>query len=446
MALVATLVPAPALAVAQPPPAADADAARAEAERLEAERLDAERLDAERVERERLDEARKAELTERVRTAKAEFADVHRRLVSVLANFNRAHGDLVVARLDLEDGHAALVESERRIQEAERRRAESAVDRDAARQALGEEAAAAYRAGSTSQTGPMVATEALVRSRDSEEFARGLTYLKAMLGGRAQQVMEAEGGVERSRTLRQGAERSREQAREEIAAAEAALAAAEVDLPRQENRLQAALAAHQARTDQLTGYAAAQREATQEANTPFTADNVALAGELASLAAESAEGAARLRGGAARIAAGRDGTVPWRELRCPVDGRTQFVNDWGFPRTGARSHEGTDVFAERGTHVVAMADAVVQKVSRVDAGLGGLSVTYEIDGHRVYNAHLDKVAKGVEEGSKLRAGQVIGTVGTSGNAKGTPPHNHVGVYLPDGAPVNPYPILRRSCR
>ncbi len=96
--------------------------------------------------------------------------------------------------------------------------------------------------------------------------------------------------------------------------------------------------------------------------------------------------------------------------------------------------------------MVATADAVVVRVSRADVGLGGLTVTYDSDGYRVYNAHLDVVADGIEPGVALTAGQVIGTVGSSGNARGTPPHNHVGLFLASGAPVNPYLVPRPPAR
>lgn len=64
-------------------------------------------------------------------------------------------------------------------------------------------------------------------------------------------------------------------------------------------------------------------------------------------------------------------------------------------------------------------------------------------GYRHYYAHLDRPS-GLSPGSWLKAGDVIGVVGSSGNARGTPPHLHYGVYRPSGEAVNPYSLLRRG--
>ena len=133
---------------------------------------------------------------------------------------------------------------------------------------------------------------------------------------------------------------------------------------------------------------------------------------------------------------------------CPVEG-SRFVNDWGFPRSQERRHEGTDVFADEGTPIVAAVDAEVVAVNHVDrfngrSGFGGLTVSYEVDGVRYYNAHLQRIKPGLEVGDQLEAGEVLGWVGRTGNARGTPPHLHLGVYVDDVA-VNPYPSLAVAC-
>jgi murein DD-endopeptidase MepM/ murein hydrolase activator NlpD len=133
---------------------------------------------------------------------------------------------------------------------------------------------------------------------------------------------------------------------------------------------------------------------------------------------------------------------------CPVEG-SRFINDWGFPRSQERRHEGTDVFADEGTPIVAAVDAEVVAVNHVDrfngrSGFGGLTVSYEADGQRFYNAHLQGIRPGLEVGDELEAGEVLGWVGRTGNARTTPPHLHLGVYVDDVA-VNPYPSLAVAC-
>lgn len=133
-------------------------------------------------------------------------------------------------------------------------------------------------------------------------------------------------------------------------------------------------------------------------------------------------------------------------LVCPVQGQVSFINDWGFPRSGGRSHRGNDMFALEGTPVVAVRPAVITRVSRADRGLGGLTVSYIDDrGDRWYNAHLSAIAPGIDPGTLVDQGQVIGYVGRTGNARTTPPHNHIQWHLGNGDPVNPYFFIRPVC-
>jgi peptidoglycan LD-endopeptidase LytH len=133
---------------------------------------------------------------------------------------------------------------------------------------------------------------------------------------------------------------------------------------------------------------------------------------------------------------------------CPVEG-SRFVNDWAFPRTQDRRHEGTDVFAPTGTPVVAVVDATVSRMNTHDrfngrSGFGGITVTYEHGDVRYYNAHLDAIHPAMRVGATVEAGDVIGWVGRTGNARGTPPHLHIGVYVDDVA-ANPYASLAVAC-
>lgn len=127
----------------------------------------------------------------------------------------------------------------------------------------------------------------------------------------------------------------------------------------------------------------------------------------------------------------------------PIQGGGRYSNDWGAPRSGGRGHEGTDIFAATGTPIVAVVDGKITAAGD-DGGKGGLRIwlngTY-------YYAHLSRLAKGLKAGQMVKAGQVIGYVGDSGNAKGGEPHLHFGVD-PRGRQsagdswTNPYELLK----
>ena len=122
---------------------------------------------------------------------------------------------------------------------------------------------------------------------------------------------------------------------------------------------------------------------------------------------------------------------------CPVPGAT-FFNDWGFPRSGGRSHAGTDLFASRGTPVRAPAGG---RVDIANGAIGGKQFRLTTPaGVRYFGSHLD--AFGAP--GQVRAGDVIGYVGDTGNARGSRPHLHFEVH-PSGSAVNPFPLLHSSC-
>ena len=147
---------------------------------------------------------------------------------------------------------------------------------------------------------------------------------------------------------------------------------------------------------------------------------------------------ARLQGAAAGISSA---LVPG--FICPVAGGASFINDWGFPRSGGRRHKGNDMFAPRGTNLVAVADG---SVSLRNSGLGGISVWLRADyGVSFYYAHLDGYAPGLASGDRVIKGQVLGYNGDSGNARGGAPHLHFEIHPGGGAAVNPYPTNVAAC-
>jgi Peptidase family M23 len=123
----------------------------------------------------------------------------------------------------------------------------------------------------------------------------------------------------------------------------------------------------------------------------------------------------------------------------PVLGAYTYTNDWLAPRIG-HLHQGIDIFAAMGTRLVAVQDGTVDTLN--DGGLGGISlhVTNE-RGDYFYYAHLSGYALGVQEGMPVRAGDVIGYVGNTGDAVTTPPHLHFEIHPAGGPAVNAFPFL-----
>ena len=115
---------------------------------------------------------------------------------------------------------------------------------------------------------------------------------------------------------------------------------------------------------------------------------------------------------------------------------------WGANRDGGRrQHEGVDIFAPRGTPVIAAADGYVSRVG--DTRIGG-KVVWLRDAERgqsLYYAHLDSQA--VRSGQRVQIGDTLGFVGNTGNARGTPPHLHFGIYRRGEGAVDPYPFVHQ---
>ena len=130
---------------------------------------------------------------------------------------------------------------------------------------------------------------------------------------------------------------------------------------------------------------------------------------------------------------------------CPVQGPNTFVDTWGAPRSGGRTHQGVDLLAERGTPVSAIHEGVL---FRVDVGgLGGLYIWLRAPwGDEYYYAHLEDFAPGAVPGKWVSQGEVIGFVGTSGNSPDYIPHLHFEYHPGGGRAVNPYPLALQACK
>ena len=141
----------------------------------------------------------------------------------------------------------------------------------------------------------------------------------------------------------------------------------------------------------------------------------------------------------------------------PVLGPVSYSDGWGAPRDGGRRrHVGTDIMGVRGQPLRAPFDGVVTRRRVTAEGIAGLMVTVtRPDGIRANLIHLNddnpgttdgsapaawRIPDAVQVGTPVRAGQIIGFMGDTGNAVGVP-HLHFEMRYPDGTPFNPYPYL-----
>ena len=132
---------------------------------------------------------------------------------------------------------------------------------------------------------------------------------------------------------------------------------------------------------------------------------------------------------------------PDSRLAMPVQDvlKKQIANTWHAPRGTDRLHEGQDIFAPKGTPIFSATPGYVYKIG--ENNLGGQTVSVIGAGGRVYYyAHLDSYAPGLTEGKPVNTKTLLGYVGTTGNAQGTPPHLHFGIYTSGGA-INPLPLI-----
>jgi len=131
------------------------------------------------------------------------------------------------------------------------------------------------------------------------------------------------------------------------------------------------------------------------------------------------------------------------QLAFPVDGHgvRSIQSAFGANRdAGRRSHDGLDIFAPKGTPVLAISAGRVSRVQVTNLGGKVVWVRDPIRNSNLYYAHLDSQA--VSRGQEVELGDTLGFVGNTGNARTTPPHLHFGIYRRGEGPVNPDPFLR----
>src|SRR5688572_4906845 len=125
----------------------------------------------------------------------------------------------------------------------------------------------------------------------------------------------------------------------------------------------------------------------------------------------------------------------------PIEGRDggRLAGSFGDPRdAGGREHQGIDIFAPRGTRVVAAAEGSVSSVTTNNLG-GNVIWIRTARGQSHYYAHLDEHLVG--PGTRVRAGEPIATVGNTGNARTTAPHLHFGIYRRGSGAIDPFPFI-----
>lgn len=132
---------------------------------------------------------------------------------------------------------------------------------------------------------------------------------------------------------------------------------------------------------------------------------------------------------------------PDEHIELPFYGmRVREIGDsWHEPRSGHRKHEGQDIFAPIGTPIYSATSGIVSEIATTPKGGNNVSVL-GAGGRVYYYAHLSRFAADLKFGETVTPETLLGYVGITGNAVGTPPHLHFGVYDYAGA-MNPLPLL-----
>jgi murein DD-endopeptidase MepM/ murein hydrolase activator NlpD len=279
----------------------------------------------------------------------------------------------------------ALDKTQVELAQLDRELADTQAELDVASARLSERAAQMYR------TGGADFLEILLTTQDFDSMLVRLEYVQRI----GQQDADTIAAVERLRV-------DLDARRGELAAVKETQAAEAARLKKEAARIESELKAQQKKYDQLQ------------------------AKLKAAIAAEKA------KTGTTTAKAGPNGMV------FPVRGPNYYNDTWGAARSGGRTHKGTDIMAANGVPCVAVLSGTVRAKQN---SLGGKTIWLTADnGWAFYYAHLSSYA--VTSG-RVKAGQVIGYVGSTGNASASAPHLHFEIHPNGGAAVNPYPYLKQ---
>ncbi len=330
----------------------------------------------------------------------------------------------------LREQRQAVVEELERLTEAERK----ASEKEAAQRAQTEREAAEEAVAERKAAEEAVAVRERAEKAEAEREVRAARAAEAAAAER-KAVAERE-AAEEAASLKQRAERGaaeRKGAAEKVAAKRAAEVAEREAVAKAAAEREAAVA--RAVAARAAGRAKREAAATAKAAEKKAA-TAATATKVARAAAGRAAPPARVRKASVSAVVA---LVP-AAWTCPVRGPHAFSNDWGQPRSGGRRHQGNDVFAARGTPVVTPVAGIVRGHN---ASLGGISFTLVgDDGNTYFGTHLERLSGA---GGRVSAGTVVGYVGNSGNARGTPPHLHFEIHPRGGGAANPYATLTKYC-
>ncbi len=146
------------------------------------------------------------------------------------------------------------------------------------------------------------------------------------------------------------------------------------------------------------------------------------------------------------------------DIQFPVDGPHSFRDDFGEPRAG-HAHEGIDILAAKMTPILAAADGEISLIPMTEPSWGFAIFVDGDDGYRYNYIHINNdtpgtddgnggpqyaYAPGLDRGTHISKGQLIGWVGDSGNAENIASHLHFEIRLADDTPINPYPSLLQA--
>ena len=331
-------------------------------------------------------------------------ADTESELGSAEQQLQSARAELDRANQRWQEAEAALARSEDAAAAAEARIEALRADLRLIRRELEERAAALFIAGGNPQALALLTSESVADAVDRVEFASAVAEGDSDL---ANQV-----SVETQELAWQ---------QERLAEAIAARSAAAADLAAQRASIEAELERYQARVAELEDQ---------------------LAAELAAAANDDDGGDGN---GSPDDGNGPPGTPPpvsgtgWIQT-CPVNGPNSFVDSFGDPRPGGRSHQGIDMIAARGTPVVAVHSGTVH---RTGSSIGGLGIVVFHDGSSdwTFYTHFDSYGS-YGEGAHVSAGSTIGYVGNTGT---TVYHLHFEYHPGGGVAINPYAALLGVC-
>ena len=145
---------------------------------------------------------------------------------------------------------------------------------------------------------------------------------------------------------------------------------------------------------------------------------------------------------AAAVVSGTDPVIaaPGTEPVFPVAAPTTFSDDWLQPRGGGRLHEGIDLVAHMNDPVVAVVSGTILRPGNTPVSGNRLWVRAS-NGDEYFYCHFDHLAANVRDGLPVKAGDVVGYVGMTGDAQGTVPHLHFEIHPGGGGPIRPYPLV-----